>query len=195
MWNLVAISIGIVSLAFSTTALADGGVPPEAGPAASVQADEPKNSINLGLFTANYERLVGGAHGLIGELNFAGLIFKEGSWGGDVGYRWHWFSRQDSWFVGVNVGYDRGTEQGKLTEDAPASYDYKYQLISVVPNIGKRWTWGSGWNVTFRIGTGYGLYNFAHNSSDPAVMEQSKKAQDQQLPIAFDGELTIGYMM
>ncbi|HUH04452.1 MAG TPA: hypothetical protein VML75_20795, partial [Kofleriaceae bacterium] len=62
-------------------------------------------------------------------------------------------------------------------------------------NIGKRWAWDSGLNVTLRVGAGYGNYGISTDSEDPDAQEAVALVDDllTLIPIALDGELSVGY--
>jgi len=168
-----------------------------------VEPQERVNSINgsplgvvVGNYSLNYERLLAGAHGLMVEGNFS--MSKDGGsksmlYGGGVGYRWHWSSRQSSGFLGLLAGYSVGT--GEASVNDMKLFDLKISAPWVVANIGKRWAWDNGLNITFRIGGGYAKYNVSSDSSDPDAQQAVDLLQDllNFLPIALDGELSVGY--
>jgi hypothetical protein len=174
----------------------------------------PENSINgsplgviFGSYSLNYERLSGGTHGLVVEGSFAhtsGTSTESGdavassstSYGGAVGYRWHWMGRQDSGFLGLMAGYDVGSGSGTVSSGGTSkSFDLTVKAPRVVGNIGKRWQWDNGLNITFRIGAGWAKYTVTSSSTDPQAQDAVKGLQDllALIPIAFDGELSIGY--
>lgn len=192
------------------------GAPPSTYGAAPVLATPPEraNSINgnpfgflVGSYSLNYERLVNGTHGFLVEGNFGlteGTTTTNGqankststNYGGGAGYRWHWSGRQQSGFLGLMAGYTVGSGTGTLTSGAMSkSFDLKIKAPWVVANIGKRWQWDNGLNITFRIGAGWAQYTVSTSSMDPDAQAVKDFMQDilTLLPIAFDGELSLGY--
>lgn len=166
-----------------------------------------ENSVNLspigafsGSYGINYERLISGYHGVLVEGNFgraSGDGASSSSFGGTVGYRFHWRGSQDSGFVGLNLGYFKGSGEGSVTlGDTKKTFDVETTVSSITANIGKRWAWDSGLNVTFRIGAGKGNYDVTTDSKDPDAQKVVKTVDDLLafLPVAFDGELSLGYV-
>lgn len=166
-----------------------------------------ENSVNMsplgvltGSYGVNYERLFGGAHGLLveGTLSRAEDDTSSSlSYGGLVGYRWHWSGQQSSGFLGLNAGYARGSGDSKVTVDGEEkSFDVDVTTLSVVPNIGKRWAWDFGLNITFRAGVGWGSYDVSTQSKDPDAQDAVKLVDDllTLIPVALDGELSVGWV-
>jgi hypothetical protein len=202
--------------AFAQSPAAGYVPPPGYAPAPVLTAAPPpkENSINIsplgvvfGGYSLNYEHLWDGMHGVVveGEFSHASGTSTESSnsvsasstsYGGAAGYRWHWSGRQDSGFLGLMAGYDVGTGSGTVTRGGTAkSIDLTLKASRFVANIGKRWQWDSGFNITFRIGAGWAKYEVSSNSSDPQAQDAVKGLQNvlTLIPIAFDGELSIGY--
>jgi hypothetical protein len=196
---------------------APGAYPPGAYAPPMLIAPPPpprENSINgspLGVFfgnySLNYERLVNGTHGFMIEGNFShssgtstvngdSTSSKSQEYGGGVGYRWHWRGQQDSGFLGLMAGYSVGTGSSTVTSGGVAdTIDLKIKAPWVVANIGKRWQWDNGLNITFRIGAGWAKYTVSTTSQDPSAQDAVKGLQDllTLIPIALDGELSLGY--
>jgi hypothetical protein len=161
---------------------------------------ERSNSINLSPFSLllagvalNYERMFAGGHGLIVGGQYSGRGFfapndtKE--YDLEVGYRWHWRGRQSSGFLGVMAGYSH--EQGEFYNVIRATRnELSVQALRLTANIGKRWAWDNGLNFTFRVGAGYRLASATAKEDTPQARSD---AQDQEHPLGFDGELSIGY--
>ena len=180
---------------------APGSAPAIQKPAAAAQ----ENSINVsplgllfGSYTLNYERLVGGYHGFLVEAGFANLsndASSSSSFGGTVGYRFHWSGEQNSGFVGVNLGHERGTGDATLTTGSRKKFNVDSSVTKVTANVGRRWAWNSGFNITLRIGAGWGNYDITTDSQDPDAQEAVELVDDllTLLPVALDGELSIGY--
>ena len=165
----------------------------------------------LGSYSLNYEHLSGGTHGLLidGHIDrdsgTATTADSSGTttgtsrstdYGIGAGYRWHWSGEQSSGFLGLMAGYTVGSGTSTLTSGNTTSrFDLTIRAPWVVANIGKRWQWDSGVNITFRIGGGWAKYTVTTTSTDPDAQTAVKFLQDilTLLPIAFDGELSVGY--
>lgn len=172
-----------------------------------VKAPEKTNSINvspLGALVGNYsltfEHLFNGTHGVIVEGNTS---FDSGSdassyqVGGGVGYRWHWRGRQNSGFLGVMVAQSFGSGEVTTTSNGQQmTYEMGVRSTTVTGNIGKRWMIGDAFNVTLRLGLGWGHHVATAKVNDQAAKDAEEKLNDLLafLPIGFDGELSVGYV-
>ena len=194
---------------------------PEAAPAPSVAAPvpavpaevpttreergEPVNSINInplgviGLnYAVTYERLFAGSHGLIVE-GIATLASGDDGdsqqFGGGIGYRWHWRGRQNSGFLGIMVSQGFGSGEVVISDGAgEMKHGMTVRSTTITGNIGKRWLFGPV-NVTIRGGLGYGKY-VAKAKEDTQEAKDAEELMNDILaflPIAVDGELSIGY--
>jgi hypothetical protein len=184
-------------------------------PVITMPAPPPReNSINgnplgfvFGNYALNYERLVSGTHGFLieGVLSHSTGTSTSGTesssskstvYGGGAGYRWHWSGQQQSGFLGLMAGYTVGAGTSTITSGGVSnSFDLTIKAPWVVGNIGKRWQWDSGINITFRIGGGWAKYTVTTSSTDPQAQDAVKFLQDilTLIPIAIDGELSLGY--
>ena len=162
------------------------------------------NSVNLsplgvlvGAYTLNYERLFGG-HGLLVEGSFSSQSNDEANSAGlgfALGYRWHWNGTQNSWFLGANTGFSVGTGDAEIVNNGMTTkFEVDTGVFFVVANIGKRWAWDNGLNVTIRAGAGYGAYDVSTESKDPDAVKAVELVDDllTTIPVAIDGELSIG---
>lgn len=196
----------IASLIFASALIAVPALADD-GPIISKQAPaEKENSINVspiglifGSYSVNYERLINGHHGFIVEGDYARVSddsSEQATFGGNLGYRYHWSGGQDSGFVGLNVGYGQGTgEASTTTNNVTKTYDVDSSVTRVTANVGRRWAWDSGFNITLRVGAGYGDYNITTDSDDPEAVQAAKDIDDllTVFPVAIDGELSIGW--
>jgi hypothetical protein len=206
-------------LSAPTIAFAQDTEPTEASGEADEDASEDEespapnleNSINVSAFglannnyTFNYEYLQDGTHGFIIEpsLSFnSDASSSYVSYGANLGYRWHWSGKQNSGFLGLTLGYGIGTGKGTITvpmgkaSSEDKTFDLALTSLIAVPNIGYRWTWNAGLNVTFRIGVGYGQYDVSTSSLDPDAQLAVALVNGllTVLPIALDGELSLGW--
>jgi hypothetical protein len=177
-------------------------------PTATIQKEAPHErawSVNLdpggalqGYYGGNVEWLHG-SHGLLAQVSYfhkGDDVSSVGGVGSKVGYRWHWRGRQNSGFLGVNASFDVGTAETTTESNGQMmTSDLSVRTIAVTANIGKRWQLGNGLNITFAIGGGWASRTVTTSSSDPAVQEAAQDIEDLLafLPIALDGELSLGY--
>jgi hypothetical protein len=175
-------------------------------------AEEGANSINVsplglafGSYNLTYERLTPGGHGFLveGMLNRRTKSDASQTNGGmSIGYRWHWRGVQDSGFLGARIGYGRGVATGSINATSSdgmvtkKSFDVDTSIVSATANVGRRFAFDNGLNITLRIGAGYGKYRLATESKDPdakAVVDDLKSFLNV-FPIAVDGEISLGYI-
>ena len=95
---------------------------------------------------------------------------------------------------GVNAGFYAGTAVSS-SEDGSVMTDMTIRTAQLVMNIGKRWQFDNGLNITARIGGGKAKRWVSTESTDPAAQEAVADVQDMLdfIPIALDGELSLGY--
>jgi hypothetical protein len=165
--------------------------------AGSLYAGDQKNGVQLswGLFSfgLNYERLLGGMHGVLVEGVYSPSEKGGGSLGGGAGYRWHWSREKGlgSGFLGLMVKYFSMSGEVTITSgNTVTKSPVTATLFSIVPHIGKRWIIGPGVSIVARVGYGYANTNFNWSDID-AVDNFIEDAFE--LVGAFDGELSIGY--
>jgi len=179
----------------SSTAFADDEAPSSNAPT------DPVNSINasplgvaFGNYALTYERLLGGQHGLVVE----GIVTRSSGddgdstqFGGAAGYRWHWRGRQNSGFLGIM--FAQGFGSGEVSVNG-MSHDMTVRSTTITGNVGKRWLFGPI-NVTVRAGLGYGHYTAKAKEDTQEAKDAEKLMNDilAFLPIAIDGELSVGY--
>jgi len=206
------ISTILLGLPLAAGVAAADTAPPAPAPAAAVAAQQPEAptektiSINLdpggalqGYYGGNVEWLHG-SHGLLVQGSFFHKTSDDSSvsgFGGKVGYRWHWRGRMNSGFLGLNASLDLGSATKTTTDMAGQmmTSDLSVRTIAVTADIGKRWQLDNGINVTFAIGAGWANRTVSTSSNDPTDKQAAKDIEDLLafLPIAFDGELSLGY--
>lgn len=200
---LTVVALGLPALAHATDA-----------PSVTATEDAHINSINanplgllFGSYALNYERLMEGGHGFMVEGTFNSIsatatnASSSTSGGIGLGYRWHWSKVQDSGFVGLSLGYETGTAKTTVTTSTgggtptTSAFDLTVSDPYFVMNIGRRFAWDSGFNITLRIGAGRAAYNISSTSTDPDVKTAIKQVEDAMntLPIKLDGELSAGF--
>ncbi len=196
----------IASLIFASSLIAVPAFAEDAQVITKQAPAEKENSINVspiglvfGSYSVNYERLINGYHGFIVEGDYARLSdddSRQATFGGNLGYRYHWSGGQDSGFVGLNVGYGQGRgEASTTTNNVTKTFDVDSTVTRVTANVGRRWAWDSGFNITLRVGAGYGDYKITTDSDDPEAKDAAKSIDDLLtiFPVAIDGELSIGW--
>lgn len=159
------------------------------------------NSVNFspigflfGAYSLNYERLVDGQHGLIVEGSFSSSSSgntSSTSYGGNFGYRWHWSKTQDSGFLGAMLGFASGSGEVK---EIDRTVDLTISAPSVTMNIGRRWAWEGGFNITLRFGVGRAFYSVSSNVEGSEEAVKSLEDLLNALPVTLDGELSIGWI-
>ena len=165
------------------------------------------NAVNLGAigplsgtYSLNYSRSFDGYHGVIGEavyIDREGTISEEGEqeqfpksgFGFLLGYRYAWEGGQDSPFTGVSFDYYQTEE----TRDG--SPHNKYNSWSLTANIGRRWAWESGFNITLRFGLGYASREYEREGTGltDQLADGFAEVIFSVIPIGFDGEISVGY--
>lgn len=176
---------------------------------------EDRHSINLGTsalaghLSVNYEYLRG-AHGLVIE-GSAGRMTPF-DFEAAVGYRWHWSGTQDSWFLGGGVAYLPETRRVHLVElsddDAfggrSEAVDRFEAILGLTANIGHRWAWDNGFNITWRMGLRYPLEIYRHHGEPTTLGDHYARPfrcgnEDWDLGLGdalatiTDTELSIGF--
>jgi hypothetical protein len=201
----------ILAAVLATTAFAFAARPAAAdGPAlhAASAPAEGTNSINLnplsalwGNFNGNYEHLFGGTHGLVVEAAYergtdADTGASYNSYGGAIGYRYHWSHSQASGFLGAMLGFGVGNGLATVTDNSGSmSFDMSIKTLYATVDIGKRWTLGDHLNITARIGAGRAVRSVTTDSTDPKAQTAVSDIQSvlDWLPVTLDGELSLGY--
>ncbi|MDH5716923.1 MAG: hypothetical protein OEZ22_04725 [Spirochaetia bacterium] len=157
----------------------------EAAPAASEGSSEKTMAVNVNLgglgtgsYTVNFEKLLGGAHGIVAEGYFSGSSDGDTTstaYGGALHYRWHFSNvMQSSGFMGIFGRYLVGNGTGKWDNsltNQKEEFTLDYSMLWIGANFGKRWKISdSGLNAVFRIGYGYPvMYDSTTTPSNPTV--------------------------
>ncbi|MFB6317934.1 DUF3575 domain-containing protein [Saccharicrinis sp. FJH54] len=154
--------------------------------------------IALGIYSANFEYLIKPKHGIVARIDYemipktysdanletSGMAFI-------LNYRYHMCGGMNSFFVGSFYRYR--SYQGNGTLDA-GSFDFKIPEITVGANLGKRWSWKSGFNITFALGYGYAMdWQKINNNVDGAVAAIDVFRNEYDFINGFLGEFSIGY--
>lgn len=204
--------ITLATLTTLTTLLvATGAFAQDAPPMApAIPGNDAANSINLsplgiafGSYALNFEHRLNPHHGLIAEAAFGSSTDANASstnFGAQLGWRMHFAGKQQGWFIGAMAGYLTGTGSGTVTstvngQTTSSTFDVNTSTIKFTGNVGKRWLFGPGINVTVRFGLGYGKTSVSTDSTDPLAKDAVElvDALVNLLPITLDGELSVGY--
>jgi len=168
-------------------------------------ASEFKHALNMcpialvfGIVSVNYEYLHNNIHGLVARIDYEAVpgtysdaaIDASGK-GVILNYRHHVSGGMNSIYLGVYARYRvyRGTGVSGVTP-----FDATVSERTLGLNIGKRWSWNSGFNITF--GLGYGLSNVSESAepTDAAIAAAVSAFQDEyNFFNPSYGELSIGY--
>lgn len=197
--KMTLISLVLMGATATATAQPDG----EASAAAAAEPRHHSVNVNplgalFGAYNVNYEYL-GGSHGVVVEAAFehaGGAGASATTYGAGAGWRWHWRGRQDSGFVGAMVRFAGGSAEATVTSDGMAeTFDLSVKELAVTVNVGKRWQFDSGLNITLRGGAGRAQRWFSTSSTDPDAQQAVADVEDlmEFIPIALDGEVSVGY--
>jgi hypothetical protein len=139
-----------------------------------------------------------GTHGVLVETEYSNQASDDGKESsgflGTVGYRWHWSNQQNSGFLGISISYTKGNSNA--SSNSGESFKMDYSNISATLNIGKRWAWDTGFNITFRVGVGHGNYSFSTEDNSEEAQEATENLEKllTLFPVAFEGELSVGWI-
>jgi len=108
-----------------------------------------------------------------------------------LNYRWHFSGALESVFLGSYLRYRVYKGHGTSEE---TKFEFTLPELTVGLNIGKRWVWDSGFNITFALG--YGISKSSRDidpNSDTfkSTLENFEKEYDFVGP--FLGEFSLGY--
>lgn len=198
MKHVIAIVLGS-SLLPAVAAADDTRIETSAARERTVSINLDPGGVIQGYYGGNAEWLHG-AHGVLVEASY----FRKGDdtssisgFGGTLGYRWHWRGQMNSGFLGVNASAGVGSASTTTMNSAgtTTTWDLSVRTIAVTGNIGKRWQLDNGLNITARIGAGWASRTASTSSDDPSAKQAAEDVEDLLafLPVAFDGELSLGY--
>ena len=170
-----------------------------------IESGGPSHAVNMcpiavvfGVFSLNYEYLFDSSNGVVARFDYEAVpstysdaeIESSGK-GLILNYRRHLSDSMASVFVGMYVRYRVFHGSGT---SATTDFDATASEGSVGINVGKRWTWDSGFNLTF--GLGYGFYR-VHEDAEPtnASIATAVSTFTDEYPFFNPsyGELSIGY--
>lgn len=164
-----------------------------------------KNAINtcpgavaFGIFSLNYEHLFHPNHGLVGRFDYESIPktysdakIESSGVAFILNYRWHLSGEMKSAFLGAYARHRIYSGSGTIEA---TEFDFTLPETTFGLNVGKRWAWKSGFNLTLAFGYGFSFENrdaTPTNGAIEASLDQFEKAYDFIDP--FLGELSIGY--
>lgn len=154
--------------------------------------------IALGIYSMNYEYMIGDHHGLVFRLDYEAVpksysnanIEVDGK-AAIINYRYHFSGKLESYYVGAYGRYRIYSGEGNLSS---TSFDFDIKETTIGLNVGKRWVWDSGFNINFTLGYGYSFQDKNQSLSSDAINGAIKVFEDDYDFIdAFLGEFSIGY--
>lgn len=154
--------------------------------------------IALGIFSANYERLLKPNHGIVfrADYELVPKTYSDAKIDANgkafiVNYRYHFSGEMNSLFVGAFSRYRIYKGEGSL-ESIP--FDFSIPEVTIGANAGKRWVWNNGFTMTFALGYGHFMGKTKVDESSPDIdhaIDTFKKEYD--FLNGFLGEFSIGY--
>jgi len=144
-------------------------------------------------YGANFEYLMKGYHGVVGE--FGLLPLKNGGMGIQAGaaYRLHFSGKMESYFLGVFVRYfslsSKSTEN--LASGGTGEVKYDLTAVSYGLNLGKRWVLPFGVGFTARLG--YGPTSSTVKYTGQAPLDKAFAEAIYNLILGLDAELSLCY--
>lgn len=166
---------------------------------------ELKHAINIcpiaplfGIYAVNYEYLFSPKNGIVARVEYEDVPkaytdanIESNGMAFSLNYRRHIAGELESLFWGAYARYR--TYKGNGETDIE-SFDFTLPSFTIGLNVGKRWIWNSGFNLTVSAGYGYSTDNRKTTPSSTAIndaIDQLEKEYDFMSPLY--GELSIGF--
>ena len=154
-------------------------------------------SLISGSLLANYEIMLGGKHGICAEGAYGFLSASSGYQAG-LQYRLHMLLRpahhgMSSPFVGFFGRYYHWITEMQDPTDKTITYKVEETFMHLGANWGRRWIWGPGISMVFRIG--YGLPLIADFKWLSAARPENADVIERLFKVVegVDAELTVGW--
>lgn len=155
-------------------------------------------ALAFGIYSINYEYRFSEHHGLVGRFDYEAIpktytdaAIESSGVAYILNYRWHLSGAMKSTFLGAYTRYRVYDGNGSI---ASTDFDFKIPETTFGLNVGKRWVWRSGFNLTLAFGYGFSVEN---RESDPTnnAIESSLNAYEKEYDFIdpFLGEFSIGY--
>ncbi|MDD3742397.1 MAG: DUF3575 domain-containing protein [Lentimicrobiaceae bacterium] len=154
--------------------------------------------VAFGIFSVNYEYLLNAKHGLVLRADYEHIPgtysdAKIDAYGAAVilNYRYHFNQQMNSYFAGAFSRARIYKGDGQWNNE---TVDFSLPEITLGVNLGRRWVWNSGINVTFSLGYGY-TFKKKNIGTDDAGFEAKIEDFEKKYNFSnsFLGELSIGY--
>jgi hypothetical protein len=138
------------------------------------------------------------SHGIVGRFeyeaipkNYTDADIESSGVAFSLNYRWHISGEMNSIFIGAYSRYRVYDGSGTLESTA---FDFTKSEFSLGLNIGKRWVWNSGFNITFSLGYGFSIDDREANPSNTGIESAINKFEDDyDFSGPLFGEFSIGY--
>jgi hypothetical protein len=152
----------------------------------------------FGLYSGNYEHLINQTHGIVLRFDYESISDKYqdnpvelSGYGFILNYRYHLAKAMESIFIGSYIRYR--IYDGTGTAD-DTNFDFKINEWSYGLNVGKRWVWDNGLNVTFALGYGFSNSTRETTPTNESIESTISAFEDEYTFFGpFLGELSIGY--
>jgi hypothetical protein len=154
--------------------------------------------VAFGIFSVNYEYLFHSKHGLVLRADYEHIPgtysdAKIDAFGAAVilNYRYHFNAQMNSFFAGA---YSRARIYKGDGQWNNETVKFSLPEVTLGVNVGRRWAWNSGINVTFSLGYGY-TFKRRNIGTDDAGFEEKIDEFEKKYNFSnsFLGELSIGY--
>jgi len=155
-------------------------------------------AVFLGVYAVNYEYLFVPSHGLDARFEYQSIpktytdaSIESNGISFSLNYRWHISKEMNSLFLGSYVRYSLYNGTGAVAE---TKFDFTINDFTWGLNVGKRWAWNSGLNVTIAAGYGIATNSSQSHPTDPSIeaaIDQYKNDYDFLSPVY--GEVSMGY--
>jgi hypothetical protein len=185
------------------------GIARAAGPDTQLNLNPEANSVSqainscpggiaFGIYSFNYEYLFDNYNGVVARFDYESQAdsYKSGSIDATgmafiINYRRHLSGELESLFIGSYLRYRVYSGDGNTGD---TRFDFTMPEYTLGINVGKRWVWNNGFNITFALG--YGISTSEVNSSvnSAAVKNTIDALKDEYAFLSpFMGEFSLGY--
>lgn len=195
----------LLALALLGVQLAQAQYTPDTSEEKSERKDQFKQAVNFcpialafGIYSMNYERLFANRHGVMIRADYEDIPDRMSPSGINVNakaailnYRYHLCGGMNSLFVGAFGRYRVFDGDAVANEQA---FDFSISEVTVGANLGRRFVFNSGFNITLNAGYGYFMdQQTSTNSSAEAASRIEDFKDSYDLYGGFFGEVSIGY--
>ncbi len=155
-------------------------------------------AIAFGIYSVNYEHLFNQTHGVVARIEYESISetysddpINANGVGFSLNYRWHWSGGMESWFLGAFARYRMYNGDGTSGQ---TDFNFEMREFTLGANVGKRWVWNSGFNITFAFGYGFSTLNKETEPTSTSIETLLNTFEDEYTFLGpFMGEFSIGY--